>query len=170
MSTQRTGSAMYLLAIGGFIALMSWLFSAQIDQRQNPNRAVESDHHGDGGVSITLKRNRAGHYVVTGRLNDTAADFLLDTGATDVAISPQLAARAGLVRGPAFSIATANGTATGYATRIGRVAIGGITEYDVAAVIAPNLAGHSALLGMSFLKRLDFSQRGDELRLHQRAR
>jgi aspartyl protease family protein len=65
-------------------------------------------------------------------------------------------------------VATANGEAIAYATRIGRIALGDIVEHDVPATIVPNMGEIEVLLGMSFLSRLDFRQRGDRLELEQR--
>ena len=62
---------------------------------------------------------------------------------------------------------TANGPATGYETRLVRVKLGGIELADVAAVMSDGLSPDAVLLGMSFLKRVEFTQRGDELILRQ---
>jgi aspartyl protease family protein len=167
MSTHKTGSSMYVIAIAGFIALLAWLFSAEIDERRNPNRAVVTTELADGTTRVVLERNRAGHYVASGRINDVTAEFIVDTGATDVAVSADLAAAAGLPHGPAHPIVTANGRATAYATRIARLELGGIVEHDVKASIVPNMAAIDVLLGMSFLRRLDFAQRGNQLILER---
>ncbi|MEQ8231611.1 MAG: TIGR02281 family clan AA aspartic protease [Gammaproteobacteria bacterium] len=167
-STHRTGTVMYVIAIAGFIALMAWLFSGQIAERRNPNRDVTRTGHADGTAGVVLARNRAGHYVATGRINGVEAEFMIDTGATDVAVSEDVARAAGLARGPAQQVTTANGLAMAYLTRIDTLELGGIVEQDVRASIVPAMAGIDVLLGMSFLQRLDFEQRGDELRLEQR--
>ena len=51
-----------------------------------------------------------------------------------------------------------------------RLALGDLIEYDVRATIVPDMQAIDVLLGMSFLRRLDFAQRGDELWLEQRRR
>ncbi len=168
MSTARLGSTMYGIAIAVLIALLAWLFYEQIEQRRNPNRDIATRTAPHGAPSVALKRNRYGHYVVDGRINGAAAEFMLDTGATDVAVSPAVARRAGLEAGRPMSVTTANGTATAYATVIERIVLGGIVETDVRASIVPNLGDIEVLLGMSFLKRLDFAQQGDTLILTSR--
>lgn len=169
MSTQKTGTSMYVIATVGFIALLAWLFSAQIDQRRNPNQDVVTNQLADGTRQVVLQRNSGGHYVASGRINDAPAEFIIDTGATDVAVSSAVAAAAALQRGPARPVMTANGQVTTYATRIDRLELGGIVERDVRASIVPNMKGIDVLLGMSFLQRLDFAQRGQQLVLERRA-
>ena len=79
-----------------------------------------------------------------------------------------VARAAGLERGRAFEVATANGRTVAYATRIDRVRLGNIVEHEVRATIVPGMGDLEVLLGMSFLKRLDFQQRGDQLIIEQR--
>ena len=159
---------MYVLAAIGFIALMAWLFSDQIDEQRNPNRKIETRTAIDGAAEVVLKRNRAGHYVATGYINGNATEFMLDTGATDVAVSSEIARASGLSRGRNIVVATANGTTTAYSTVIKELQLGQIVERDVAATIVPNLGDIGVLLGMSFLKRLDFAQTGDTLSIRSR--
>ncbi len=164
----RIGATMYVLAAALVLALLTLLFSDAIDRRRNPNRSPISVSASDGAKSIVLRRNRAGHYVVNGRVNGHTAEFLLDTGATAVSVSKSFAKQAGLRKGPQGQAVTANGITTAYATSIDSLVIGEIEEQNVAASIVPALAGEQVLLGMSFLKRLDFAQRDDILILTQR--
>jgi len=164
----RTGATMYVLAAILVLALLSWLFADAIDRQRNPNSAPESVTANDGTKSIILQRNRAGHYVFDGSVNGISAEFLLDTGATAVSISGSFAKTLGLRKGAPMQAVTANGMTIAYSTSIQRLVIGEIEERNVAASIVPNLPGDQILLGMSFLKRLDFTQRGDTLILTQR--
>lgn len=167
-TTKRVGAVMYILASVLVLALMTILFGDAIDRERNPNRSPESISSIDGETSIILRRNAAGHYVLNGRVNGVSAEFIVDTGATSVSISGSLAESIGLVRGPQHRAITANGITLAYSTRIDSLVVGDIEERNVAASIVPNLPGAQILLGMSFLKRLDFSQRGDTLVLTQR--
>ena len=90
-------------------------------------------------------------------------EFLLDTGASDVAIPARLAERMGLRRGPAVQYQTANGVVTAYRTLLDSVSIGPIVIRDVPASINPGMQDMEILLGMSVLKRIEFTQRGDTL-------
>ena len=164
------GATMYVLASILVLALFTFLFGDAIEKQRNPNSNPVSQDLGDGSKSITLQRNRAGHYVFNGMVNGHPAEFLVDTGATAVSISQSFANRLKLPRGQAMQAVTANGLTVAYATRIDRLVAGDIEELNVTASIVPNLPGNQILLGMSFLKRLDFSQRGDTLILSQRRR
>jgi aspartyl protease family protein len=149
------------------LALLTLLFNNILDEQRNPNQALEGRVVGDNR-EVTLERNRAGHYVANGSINGMEVVFLLDTGATDVALSSQLARRLGLRRGLPVTIQTANGTVTGYATRLRSVRLANIERHNVSATINPAMQDEDeVLLGMSFLKHLELTQRGNTLTLRQ---
>ena len=149
------------------LALLTLLFSHLLEQQYNPNQALEGRSLG-AVKEVALQRNRDGHYIANGSIDGVAVVFLLDTGATDVAISPALARRLRLQEGPAISVQTANGTLTGYATRLRSVRLANIQQQDVPAIINPGMrAEDEVLLGMSFLKHLELIQRGDTLTIRQ---
>ncbi len=149
------------------LALLTWSFGGWLDGQENPNSRVESRIGADGVREVVLQRNRYGHYVATGTIEGTPVTFMLDTGATDVSVPLGLAASLGLRHGAPIPYETANGKVIGYATRIGEVSLGDIVLRDVRASINPGMEGEVALLGMSFLKHLEFTQRGDTLTLRQ---
>jgi len=168
MPTTRISSTMYTLAIVGLIAVLSLLFSEQIQDYRNPNQKIKSLTVSGDVATVVLKRNRYGHYIATGELNGVAAEFLLDTGATDVAVSASVAAAAGLETGLGFEVSTANGVTIAYATLIDSLRLGDIVEHKINGSIVPSMNEFDVLLGMSFLKRLDFSQSGSLLVLKSR--
>lgn len=156
----RSGKIMltiaWLLIIGGIY----WFFSGWEAQQSNPNPArVLNQQQGE----LTLVRNRAGHYVAEGEINGRHVTFLLDTGATWVALPTGLARELKLKRGAAITLQTANGAAVGYQTRLDSIRLGPIEMRDVAALVADGMDADTVLLGMNFLKRLEFTQRGDQL-------
>src|SRR5690606_19601149 len=104
--------------------------------------------------SVILQRGLDGHYRAEALINGTKVDVMVDTGATGIAISQQMADRLGLQSRIAVRTQTANGDAVGYMTRLDSVRIGGVEARDVSAMIAPGLGG-DVLLGMSFLGRMD---------------
>lgn len=150
------------------LALLYWFFEDQISLQINPNQQLQTQV-GSGGEKITLlKRNKAGHYVGTALFNGVAMEFMLDTGATVVAVSEQAAKKIGMPKGQRYQVSTANGPAAAYDSRLNSLQLGDIVLTNVSASIAPGLGGHDILLGMSALKQLEFSQQQDELKLIQR--
>lgn len=158
----RIGRGMAWAAWLLLLALLTWFFHGYLERARNPNQTVATTVEG-GVPQVVLQRNRSGHYVATALLNGVPVEVLLDTGATTVAVPEGLARELGLRFGVPLQLSTANGTATGYATRLDSVQIGDIAVRDVAAAINPR--GREVLLGMSFLKHLEFTQRGDTLTL-----
>ncbi len=154
-------------------AIVLWLFTMFFNKwsehEYNPNQKLANIVTTDGVREIVLERNRWGHYVTAGFINNKPVTFMLDTGATDIAIPLSVAEELQLRRGPAVYFQTANGTAMGYATILDSVAIGHIELHNVRASINPNVRDMEILLGMTFLKHLEFTQRGDTLTLRQYA-
>lgn len=162
--SQHNGAAkwMLILAWTSAFALLIYVFSDLLEQQINPNSQPVSETAG-GQITVQLAQNKQGHYVVTGAINDIPVVFLVDTGATDVAIPANLAAELGLVKGRPGLANTANGTVTVYDTRVNKLSIGQITLYNVDANINPGMQSGHILLGMSALKQLEFTQRDNTL-------
>ncbi len=151
----------FVLALLG----LTFFFTDRLDLQTNPNRNPESMELLSGIREVVLKQNRQGHYVASGKVNKVPVTFLLDTGATDVAIPETIAAQAGLVRGNASFAATANGMVTVYSTQVKELSLGNIVLEGVNASITSSMVGDTILLGMSALKQIEFSQRGTTLTL-----
>jgi len=118
---------------------------------------------GDGGqMMIVLQRDRSGHFLAEGEINGQAVIFLVDTGATDVAVSEATARKMGLEFGPRATVMTAAGPAVAWRTRLDRVSLGSLELNNVRAMITPGL-GKQALLGMSFLRYFNLRQEGEQL-------
>ncbi len=161
------GRGMAVVAWLVLLGMLTVFFQGKLADQQNPNRDVYSTRAEDGRVEVVLQRNRMGHYVADGSINGVAVTFLLDTGATGVAMSPGLAQQVGAPRGQAVMTRTANGNVEGYLTRLRSVQLGAIEQNNVRASVAPGLAIDEVLLGMSFLKNLEMIQRGETLTLRQ---
>src|SRR3990170_411079 len=163
---RRSGMTMLAIAWVLVMAGLYWFFGSWEANQSNPNTArVLSQQQG----ALTLQRNRAGHYVADGEINGRRVTFLLDTGATWVALPARLARELGLKQGVAVTLQTANGTSVGYQTRLDSVRLGPIAMRDVGALVTDGMDADTVLLGMNFLKRLEFTQRGGELVLRMPA-
>ena len=163
---RRIKTGMYVATWVALLSLGAVLFSGVLERQHNPNQSLQTSYE-NGAREVTLKRNRHGHYVTSGRINGHPVTFMLDTGATGVAVPATVADELGLERGPARPVRTANGTSVSYMTTLDRVGVGGIELPDVPAGIVPGLEGDDILLGMSFLKHIEFTQRGGTLTLRQ---
>ena len=163
---RRAGRVMWVLFWGAGLLLATHFFGQWEEKKHNPNQ-VPSSSHGDGFIEVRLAGNGQGHFMSTGAINGSTVLFMLDTGATDVAIPAELADSLKLERGAPVSLSTANGLSTGYRTRIERLQLGEIVLHDVRALVAPGMHGEEVLLGMSALKQLEFTQRDGTLVLRQ---
>jgi aspartyl protease family protein len=155
---RRAGKFMLILAWVAGLLLATHFFGNWERDRHNPNQAPQSSQ-GDGYVEVQLLGNGHGHFLVSGAINGHNVLFLLDTGATDVAIPAGLAEKLGLQAGSPVTVNTANGRSTGYRTRLAELNLGDIRLQNVRALIAPGMDGDEVLLGMSALKQLEFTQR-----------
>ncbi len=146
-----------LLVLGMFYLY----FENSLQARNNPNRQLQVAP----GTELVLKRSVDGHYFFPGTINGRPVSFLLDTGATLVSVPAHLAGELGLRAGAHQQAITANGTVSTRATRLDVLAFGPFELHGVAASLNPGMAGDQILLGMSVLKHLEFTQRGDTLQL-----
>ena len=164
--TSKIGGKMMIIAWVIAIALLTWIFGNSEKSQINPNTNPDTGYI-DGAYQVDLTRNRYGHYVTTGKINGHEVTFLIDTGATSVAVPGELQQQLGLISGNVRYSQTANGTAKSYFTEIDSLQIGDIHLNGVQAAILPNMEGKGVLLGMSVLKQLEFSQKGNQLILRQ---
>ena len=118
---------------------------------------------------VMLEADGRGMFRSSGRINGASVQFVVDTGATFVALGRSDAQRLGLdlTRAEPIAMQTANGVARGWKLPLDSVSIGGITLRNVEGVV------HSsdlpvALLGMSFLNRMEMRREGSTMQLRQR--
>jgi aspartyl protease family protein len=110
-----------------------------------------------GSRSISIPRDFRGHFLTDGRIEGQRIGFMVDTGASVVALNETSAARFGLrpSRGDYnATVTTANGTIKAARARIAMVDIGGLVVRDVDAMVLPDEALSENLLGLSFLSKL----------------
>lgn len=114
--------------------------------------------------SVVVPRDRRGHFRTEGRIDGRRLDFLIDTGASVIALTADDAASLGLHPGDSeyrVMLKTANGVVRAAPTTLDMVEIGGIMVRDVVAVVMPEGALSENLLGMSFLSRLHHFEYSD---------
>lgn len=109
------------------------------------------------GRSLIVERERDGHFHIDSRINGRFVGVLVDTGASRVILRETDAANAGIrPRQSEYTavVSTANGKVKAAPTTLDRVELGGISVYDVPALVLPDEVLSTNLLGMSFLSRL----------------
>ncbi|KAF2392436.1 MULTISPECIES: retropepsin-like aspartic protease family protein [Pseudomonas] len=163
---KRAGRVFMVLAWCAALFLATRFFGQLEERQQNPNVVVTSEQ-GEGFIEVKLVGNTQGHFVASGQINGQPVNFMLDTGATDVAIPAEMAERLKLEQGFGVTLSTANGRTEGYRTRVDRLQLGDIVLRDVRAIVVPGLDGNQVLLGMSALNKLEFTQRGGTMLLRQ---
>ncbi|MDE3239975.1 MAG: TIGR02281 family clan AA aspartic protease [Paracoccaceae bacterium] len=109
---------------------------------------------GPGGT-VSIPQGPDGHYHVTVEVNGQPVRFMVDTGASDIVLTPRDARRAGIDPGQLAYVGTAmtaNGTVATARVRLASVRLGPFVTHDVAASV--NRVGmSSSLLGMAYLER-----------------
>lgn len=119
--------------------------------------------------STTLQADSRGHFTAQGQINGGTISLLVDTGATMIALPAADAVRLGIdyKKGQLGAVSTANGRAPAYRIKLDSVKIGTIELNQVDAIIQEN-GLPIALLGMSFLNRMDMRRNGDQMTLTKR--
>jgi aspartyl protease family protein len=136
-----------------------------LQQGQHYRAAVAASDH----QSVTLAANGAGHFFSEGSINGVPIRFLVDTGASSIALSGAEAQRMGLDyrKGRRGVVQTANGPAVAYNVRLDTVRVGSIELAGVDAVIIEQ-GLNVALLGMTFLNRVEMRRDGEMMTLIRR--
>lgn len=122
-----------------------------------------------GGRRVVLMADTRGHFINTGMINGTRMQYMVDTGASTVAIGKPDADRMGLqyTKGQAVQMNTANGVAQGWLIRLDSVRIGDVEVYGVEAVVTPQGMPY-VLLGNSLLGAFQMTRTNDQLVLEKR--
>lgn len=122
-----------------------------------------------GGNRIVLPADSRGHFMTQGAINGRPVTFMLDTGATTVALSAADAQRIGLdySKGQRVQMSTANGVAMGYRLRLQSVRVGDVEVYDIDAIVSQQPMPF-VLLGNSFINRFSMRRDADQMVLEKR--
>jgi aspartyl protease family protein len=126
---------------------------------------------GIAAKSLQIYPDSSGHYQVDGMINGNSIRFLIDTGATSVSINQATAKRIGLlyrVDGSPTVVETAAGIVAAYRVQFDEVKIRSLTVKRVEGLVLDGEFPRTALLGQSFLNRLDMQRDGNMLELRER--
>lgn len=131
-----------------------------------------STHYKERASGPEAKIWRDGHrYTTSGSINGRPVTFLVDTGATSVAMSSVEAKRLGIpykLKGDRISVSTASGYAKGYAITLDRVKVGEIELHNVGGTVIEGNSPQAILLGMTFLRQVTMEDKGELLMLRKR--
>lgn len=167
-----------------FAAVMVCLgtFMAQMADRMTPALASSVSHRAAPvamaatmasapGRTLNIPQDARGHFATEGRIEGQRIGFMVDTGASVIALNESSAARFGLrpSRGDYnATVTTANGTIKAARAKIAMLDVGGLVVRDVDAMVLPDEALSENLLGLSFLKKLKrFEYANDTMVLEQ---
>jgi aspartyl protease family protein len=127
------------------------------------------DSSGSPNASVTLVADARGHFRTVGSINGAPMRFLVDTGATSIALGASDAKRLriNLENAEKGMAQTANGVVQTYHARLDTVKVGDIVLHSVDCMVLPHEMSE-ALLGMSFLNRVNMQREGDTLILKKR--
>jgi aspartyl protease family protein len=137
---------------------------------QTSQKQAEKPKAPAGSRKISLYKSHNGHYQAQVDVEGINIGFMVDTGASTIAMRQSDAAKVGIRPGPkdyTASVSTANGIVRAAPVYLKRVELGSITVENVKALVLPDSALGTNLLGMSFLDQVSWSQKGGNLVLEQ---
>jgi aspartyl protease family protein len=154
-------TAAILMGLGIFMAQMADKMtpaSASTSGNAAAQVATAAPNVDAGFRRLSIPRDRRGHFATDGRIDGQRITFMVDTGASMVALNESSAARFGLRPTPGqytSRVATANGTVKAARTQIAMIDLGGgLIVRDVDAMVLPDESLSENLLGLSFLSKL----------------
>ena len=120
---------------------------------------------------VQVFRDSNGMYFVTGSINGHISEFLIDTGASQMALNAAQAKRLGLnfrYEGDPTQVQTASGLVNAYLVKLKSVRVGDIEVKDVRAFVIDGAYPTTVLLGMSFLERVDLQRTGEVMLIRKK--
>jgi aspartyl protease family protein len=147
-------------------------YSYRLELRDVADRVIAElmpGHVAGHGRNVEVVRGHSGDFAVNAHINGARVPMVLDTGASSVVLTQEAARAAGLpieVLNYTVNVDTANGRTRAAPVTLDRLAVGGLLERSVPALVAQPGQLKNNLLGMTFLNRLDsWEVRGDRLRM-----
>ncbi len=139
--------------------------------KYNLGNRVQADYSSRDKKDILVYPDNNGMYRTIGSINGYTVDFLVDTGASAIALNSNTAKRIGLrykLEGDPIYITTASGKEAAYSINLDRVKVGEIILRNVHAVVIDGNEPSTTLLGMSYLERLNIVNEGQVMKLEQK--
>lgn len=169
LAVGSTVQGVRLLSFSGAEAVVEFEGGRRTSLRMGAAQANVGGAARRGGSEIVLPAGPGGHFFGDGRINGKSVRFLVDTGATSVAMSQAEAQRLGLNyrAGPRAMANTANGPVPVSLVTLNSVRLGEVEVYDVPALVLPSAMDH-VLLGNSFLNRFQMRRDNDVMRLEKK--
>jgi len=127
---------------------------------------VDAGSEGSENAVLVIGQGVGGHYYIDGAVNDNYLNFVIDTGATTVALPLTTAENAGVKCKKMTFMSTGNGVSQGCMVTIEKLKFGHFTLHYVDAVVMPNLG--QPLLGMNVLKQFRVEQDNGQMRLSRK--
>ena len=149
--------AAFMIGLGTIMAQMADRMTPALASTVSRKAAPVETVAQSGLRSLSIPPDGRGHFQTEGRIDGQRIGFMVDTGASMIALNESSAARFGLrpSRGDYnATVTTANGTIKAARTRLAMVDIGGLVVRDVDAMVLPDEALSENLLGLSFLSKL----------------
>jgi aspartyl protease family protein len=142
-----------------------------VERAYNLSREASSGFNAPTKAQTTIARGADGHYRVVGSVGGQSVAFLIDTGATSIAINETQARRLGIdfrVQGQPMIVNLASGTAKAWRIKLPQVKVGPLEVLGVEAFVLEGESSNDALLGMSFLNRVRWREDQGVLQLESK--
>jgi aspartyl protease family protein len=166
----RALEAMVFWAVVGLLLVVGYTYRFELrDASDRVMAELVPGHVASHGRNVEVVRGRGGDFGLAAQINGARVPMVLDTGASSVVLTQEAAKAAGLpieVLDYSVNVDTANGRTRAAPITLDRLAVGGLTERAVPALVVQRGQLKNNLLGMSFLNRLEsWEVRGDRLRM-----
>jgi aspartyl protease family protein len=166
-----------ILVMAGALLVFGVLAARFIDHKSPPQSSAnamtampQTEPTSGGARNVVLKRGNGGHFWTEARVDGRRIEFVVDTGASTIALRESDAAKLGLHPSPrdySVKVNTANGMSRAAPVLLRRVEIGDIVVRDVPALIHPDNGLGVNLLGMTFLSKVRWTHERGRLVLEQ---
>ena len=162
--------AMLFWAVVGLLLVVGYTYRFELrDASDSVMAELVPGHVASHGRNVEVVRGRGDDFALAAQINGARVPMVLDTGASSVVLTQEAAKAAGLpieVLDYSVNVDTANGRTRAAPITLDRLAVGGLTERAVPALVVQRGQLKNNLLGMSFLNRLEsWEVRGDKLRM-----